>query len=235
MARIVNNVLHGKVGNLVYYSVNGKNYVRSKPAKGNSKPGIAQKNNRDLFGKISHLSALMRLTLKPYLLIPLTSKAHKKLLGYLFKIVAKPEGEWKITGKGNICQLNKSAELDNNFCHWIKITDRGNAVINMGFPEIIPVQQFKAAPGTTKVNMKVLAVSSSPDAVERPPLLSSRLFSFEYSSVPVPAHEIEFELKAQSGDFLLMVVAIELEREGGGVYLEQKWLPVAVVRAGRVG
>ena len=237
MGKVTKDGIIGSVGNLVFYSLDGQNLVRSKPGRRTKKRTKAEKTVNDNFGMASSQSAVMLKVLKMNFLFPVPLLVRNNFCSWFYKsyTLHLKEPVWDLATNMAMCQLNAAVDLHDFLFAGITVSDRGKSVVAVSIPELIPVKHLKAPPGTKKVNMKLYAVRSNNETASGYPLLYQQEISFVYNNTPVPARDILMELKVKAGNIIVVAVAIEYETmKGDKAPTERRWLPAAAVAIGRL-
>jgi len=238
MARIENGNLVGAVGPVVFYTVNGKTFARSKrkPAKKRGGKFVSKTNND--FTLVSSSATPMISRLKEGITMPFTLQTYNDLRGWILKQY-KEYGfspQWPLVAKGNMCQVNPLMDLRDCLMVSLQVNDMGNGQINVSIPALNPVQQIKAPPYTIQVKIKVMAVAAPFTGERRYASFVMDQYDFAYSDAMVPAQSFVLNTGTKKGNIAFVVVSMEYALVSATVYSKElKDLPAAVVAVGRMG
>ena len=240
MARVTENGFAGTVGNLVFYSMNGKSYVRTKPGPRKKNKGAVQNPLNTVFGIVSkHGSALIK-GINSEFPFRFGREAYNNVRGWMRNNYSmyKDAADWELSVRASgMCQLNKETDLRDCLKVELSVTDEGNGKIAITFPSIIPVRDIKAPSRTMKVNIKLIVVTSpfrnAPGTYNH----CTEQFSFIYNDSELPAKTFLIETKASKPDLVFTAVSLTYETKDSGeakYNTEKKWLPAAMIAMGRL-
>lgn len=237
MARVTNEGISGAVGGLVFYTLNGMNYVKARSGRRRRKRGQAADPLQTLFGTVSTYSSAMVKRMKPQFLFPVKPATYNQLRGWMRILYALEHLEpvWDLAVNSGMCQLNPVIDLRDFLKIQLTVSDRGNGVIGVNFPPMNPVRNLKAPSQTVKVNLKLIAISSPFGTRSASMGFAIQEYRFDYTNTLLPAREFVLEPSAIAGDIAIVVLAMEYETAGTGRCLtDPAWLPAAVVAIGRL-
>ena len=233
----------GLVGTVVLYEMNGQQYMRSRPRKRTMKRSKKVIEVTSVFGAVSRYGSAMIGELKGKLLFPFNNLTYNTQRGWMRNQYAahKNDGAWEIRAKRTLMsQLNPDADLRDFMEAGVTVTDEGAGRVSLEFPSINPVQDLKAPPRTTKVNVKMMLISSSFEESAKPLQCKTTAFSFNFSDNLLPSQKFSFNTKTTrrpaTGNIALAVVALEFETtdSGNGSFnKDTRWLPAAIIAMGR--
>lgn len=242
MARVTENGISGRIGPVVYYMMNGKQYARSKPV--SSKGTKAKKRTAltSLFGLVSKYGTMMVKYVKDNncFYIPFGRTVYNNLRGWMRNQYAanQQEESWELSVRASgMCQMAEGIDLRDFWKTGITVTDNGSGNILIDLPEFNPKKDLKVPLRTMKVNLKLIAVTSPFKEAPVPCTLCKQQFSFEYSSSPVPAQQFVLQTDAGTGDIALVLMGLEFETtdSGNGMPLKDiRWLPTAAIAMGKL-
>lgn len=239
MARVTEKGIVGLVGNLVFYTVNGKTYVRSKPGKRKKKRGQKVKPLNSVFGTVSRYGTAMLNAVKEHLSFALGRDGYNKARGYMRNHFAERGQDitWELSVKNSgMCQLNAAADLRDFFREEITVSDRGKGKIVLSVPSFNPKLTLKLPIRSLKANLKLIAVTSPFKETGPRYSLCIKQCSFTLNQKSVPATELTLNAGSPK-DIALIIVAMEFETEdqaSGQVLKDIKWLPAAIIAMGRL-
>ncbi len=235
MARMENNNLSGAVGSLIFYTRDGKNYVRSKPGKRKKKRGQPASSNNTVFGRVSGNCSRMLKQLQPALLFKFGLYSYNNARGWMRNQYAanQQQPDWEISTRPNdMCQLNAAADLRDMLFVSVTVKDTGGGILQVSIPAMNPFRDMKKMPaGTVSVNLK-LAVLYSAFEEDSPAFIAIEQYLFDYKNTLLPAKEISVKSKAPAGNLAFIVLAIE--PVAPNTRFEQEWLPAAIIGMGRI-
>ncbi|MEO7523597.1 MAG: hypothetical protein ABIT58_05845 [Ferruginibacter sp.] len=240
MARITEEGIKGTIGNVVFYTREGKSYMRAKPGKRKKKRNAPENTLNTIFGLVSKYGSGMVKLMKDSFQFPFGLKTYNNARGWMRNLYAehKDEAEWDLSVKGSgMCQLNAEVDLRDFLRTDITVKNSGSGMVAINFPEINPKRDFKAPLRTMKVNIK-LVVATTPFRIA--PLLYSlctKQISFIYNSDPVPASSFELQTTAGTGDVAIVSMALEYETSDSGndnYNKDLRWLPAAIIAMGKL-
>jgi hypothetical protein len=240
MGRIKENSISGLVGTVVLYSINGKNYVRSRPRSRKKKRGAHIRPENTVFGTVSTYGTRMIKCMARSFLFPFKLATYNGVRGWMRNqyAVHKDDANWELSAKRNtICQLNPETDLRDFIDLDITVSDNGNGKISVTIPSINPAQDIKAPLRTQKINIRAIATTSLFRDGLNPVNFCMDQYSFNYSNASIPSKTILLDTRAAAGDIAIVVVALEFETAdtGTGVYNKDiRWLPAAVIAMGRM-
>ncbi len=237
MGRVTDAGIRGMVGPVVFYVVDGKSYVKAKPRKRKRKRGEAPDPLETIFGTVSTYGSAMIQRMKNSFLFPFGRGTYNSLRGWMRNQYAQNylEPVWDIASNSGMCQVNAGIDLRDFLKTSIAISDKGSAGIGLSFPPVNPGKDLKVPPRTTKVNLKLIMVSSPFRESESSTGFCMEQYPFEYSDTLIPAREFILDTHAVAGDIAIVVIAIEYQISGSDFYSnDPRWLPAAVVAMGRI-
>jgi hypothetical protein len=235
MARFKDNNLSGAVGNLIFYTRDGENFVRSKPGKRKRKRGQAPDTNTTIFGKVSSNGSGMLKLLGRHLLFSFGLRSYNNGRGWMRNHYAANYNlpQWDINARPNdMCQLNPASDLRDMFFTSIFINDTGSGKLLVTIPAMNPVKDMKKLPAQiTDVNIK-LAVLYSRFEDSSPVYLAMEQYSFVYADMQLQAKDLIIDTKAPAGNLAIVVLAIEPVIPGKNIPVA--WLPASIIAMGRL-
>ncbi len=237
MARSTDKGISGAVGNLVFYTMNGNNYVRSKPGKRTKKRNKDPNPLNTIFGIVSSYGSPMISQLRTVLLFPFSINTYNSIRGWMRNQYAAhgQDAIWELTAQGTaMCQVNRAIDLRDFLTVPLSVSDTGNSMIKISIPSLNPAKNIKAPSHTNKVNLKLVAVSSPFGQKTGSSNFCMEQYSFDYTNEILAAKEIVLNTSAITGSIVIVVAAIEFD-EGDKMYnTDVKWLPAAIIGMGRL-
>lgn len=240
MARVTEKGIAGMVGNLVFYTVNGKTYVRTKPGKRKKKRGQKANPLNTVFGTVSRYGTAMVGGMKDQFLFTVGRDTYNRMRGWMRNLYATRHEDtvWELSSRNSgMCQLNPEVDLRDFFREEITVTDKGKGKILIQIPAFNPKLTLKSPTRTMKVNLKLIAVTSPFKEAGPRYSLCTEPISFTFSNKSIPAKDVYLHTNASAGSIAIIAVAIEYETADTikGQYLtDLKWLPAAAIAMGRL-
>ena len=240
MARMNQDGLSGLVGNLVFYTMNGKSYVRSRPTYSQSKQKqLATSRSAQVFGQVSACTSALLNQLQTKLLFPLKRDAYNQFRSWLIRQYKAQAGlaAWPISCMPNDqCQLQSFCDLRDVFRVQVSAEDLGGGKIRIIIPAWNPVLQLSAPPGTRNLLIRIMACDVSFAA--RSQIVSSGMaeITLPFTKELQPASETLLQLEGQKDDLLFLSVSLVYETfsaPSGSQLADAAWLPAAVLGVGR--
>lgn len=239
MARVTDKGIVGLVGSLVFYTVNGKTYVRTKPGKRKKKRGQKPRPLNSVFGTVSRYGTAMVGSLKDKLLFPVGRDVYNRARGWMRNLYAAryEDQQWELSVRNSgVCPLNEEADWRDYFREEITVTDKGKGKIIVQVPAFNPKLTLKSPIRSMKANLKLFAVTSPFKETGPRYSLCMKQHSFLLSQKEVPANEFVLQTEGAARDIILIAVALEFSSGDGedDWMKEKKWLPAAFIAMGRL-
>lgn len=240
MARMNQEGLNGLVGNLVFYTMNGKSYVRSKPVYAKKvRKQMAQSSPSQIFGKVSACTSALLNQMQPQLLFPLKRDAHNQCRSWLLRQYKANAGAaaWPLSCLPNDqCQLQSACDLRDVFRVQVSPEDLGGGELRVRIPAWNLRQQMSAPPNTSKLLIRIMAFTIA--FSERNRLVSSGMSEISFSSLQdsQPESVIQFQLQGKKDDLLFLSLSLAYETYSAktGTHLaDAAWMPAALIGVGR--
>jgi len=210
MARVFDLNLSGRVGNLIYYQMNGKTYARRAPVYKN-KPTERQKLMRENFGIVSKFGSRLLQRMKGELFHPLATQDYNKARGWMKAQFSEQKlaPEWKInSSKTSFCSLHGDIYIMNRVLVSITFDQLADGRVLVQVPAFVPAQQIIAPPQATNITMRMMLISSAFTGLSPALGFDSKEWSFPFQYVEQPAHEFTLSAGARPGEVMILVVAI---------------------------
>ena len=239
MGKLTEKGIVGLVGPVVFYEMNGKNYVRSKPVRRSKNKNIEQNENTNIFGIISTHGSGMITEMKNHLLFSFNRKTYNQARGWIYNEYRANylKDSWDLSAQNHsMCQLNEEVDL-RDFCKTgFEINDQLGGKITISFPSFNPVEKIKIPPRTKKIRIRMLVVTS--DFKNKNTIHQyGGEYIFGYKNEPLPPKEFQLNTTGTTGDIAIVVIAIEYATTDwqGDRYLNGlNCLPAAIVSIGRL-
>ena len=235
MARLTDKGMSGIVGNIVTYTMNGKQYIRSKPLQSKKR----KKNPVNIaFGKISKNSSPMIKMIGMLNYLPFAFKlgTYNRIRSWIGNVYKENPVDFPLTVKasqpGN---LNPAVDIRDILCFNIQVTDQ-DGIIKVLIPEFNPVRDIHSPLHTSQIKMQIIAVTSPYDepCAKR---VAYRAVEFGNISMALPANEIELIPEGpgkSSGDMAMVIIALEFATSQNKYIDLLKWQPAACIAIGRL-
>ncbi len=240
MARFENGNISGAIGNIVFYTMDGKNYVKAKPATGKRKKTQPRSPQVQSFSDASIYGTSVINWLKPHLAFTfkrITYNAFRSWLNFSIR-QHQSESTWPLSVAGTLLyNINRESEIRDILLVLPSITSDETGNISIQFPSFIPVNQIKAPNGTTEVQLKLIAVSNPFSNAVKICSVKSELYIFSYDKNMLSENEIIIATNAKTGYMLFVIIAITFKGRRGGASIlitDTKWLPAAIMAAGKL-
>ncbi|HMJ48418.1 MAG TPA: hypothetical protein VK498_13890 [Ferruginibacter sp.] len=240
MARVTDKGIIGLVGSVVFYEMDGKNYVRSKPAKRVKKRNKKQLPVNNIFGTISMYGSGMIGDMKHGFLFPFKRGTYNSVRGWMYNEYSANylKEHWDLDARNHsMCRLNESVDLRDFIKTGFEIKDTGSGKISISYPELNPANNFKAPPQTKKIKIKMIVVTSGfQNKLARRGFYKEE-YNFNYKNEPMPAKDIVISTTAAPGDIAIVAIALEYattDWQGDRYFTDLNCLPAAIVSMGRL-
>lgn len=235
MARLSDKGLSGRIGPVIYYEMNGKQFARAVPVFKKLRTTARQKNASLLFGICSKTATAAAYVLQAYLTFPF--KALNRFRGWVYKYykLHHQQSNW-VLGQKFIppFQLNTEADLRDFLFFPIEIKAVENGRLHIYAPAFDPVKQImnplQAASASISIMVQGLSFGEQQDCfsvVEK--------ITVDLSATTSPANDLFFEHAAiQSNAVLMVTIALQFHQHNGSLIKNTNCLPAAVIGMGRV-
>lgn len=232
--------LSGLVGNLVFYTMNGKSYVRSRPEYSQRKRKQYSKSApAQIFGRISSCASALLNQLQTKLVFSLKRDAYNQFRSWMLRHYKANAGlaEWPISCLPNDqCQLQNACDLRDVFRVQVSAEDLGGGNLRLTIPAWNPVQQLSAPPHTRKLLIRIMAYDVSFGVRSR--IVSSAIADITLPSIKEAqsASETLLQLKGKKDDLLILSLSLAYETfstNSGTQLADAAWMPAAVMGMGR--
>lgn len=236
MAKLTDKGLSGRVGPVIYYQMNGKQYVRAFPVYKKKRTSDARKPAAALFGICSRTTSWAAHALQTSLLFPFTSL--NTFRGWLYKYYKLYHGQsnW-VLGQNFLppCQLNPEADLRDFLFVPIDIRGVQDGRLHIHVPSFNPVKQvrnpMRAASACISVTVQGLSFGKEQECY-----CTEEKITVDFSDNLCPSRDLFFEHAFMKPDTVLMVsVALSFQQHNGSFIKNTDCLPAAVVGMGKAG
>lgn len=242
MATVTKAGLNGAIGPLVFYTMNGKSYARSKPKAQSKALKKKLQPQRHFFGRVSSLSSRVAGAIRTELNCPFGLRGYNALRGWMFaqyKENGNESGPLPQSVSGGLCELNPEASLHEFLKAGISVADRGKGNLSVSIDSFNPAKDFKAPAGAGFINLKLICARST----QEPGGSSYFALTLAQRAIPIinanlPVIEMELATHGSKGNLVCLVLAIEF-RSGNeysnGVINIPSFLPAAGIALGKLG
>lgn len=232
-----NLALNGTFDNIIYYSLGGNHYKRSKPEYVRRTNATVKTGHE--FGRASRLGKAIRLLVNPInpcrddkrvmfrltgklnLLIhcrsadPGNVKENLSALGYL--------GHFQFNDQGSYLAMERVGIGS-------KLTE--NRTTGFRFSPFIPQRHFNAPAWTTEIHYRILVIATNPDSCTVR-LLGQAEWEIPFAEADYEPADLDFKMLAEPGDLMLTVAALEygVSRNGrNGIDQRLNFRPCGIIR-----
>jgi len=236
MGRVPDPGFTGKAGNLIYYKVNGKNYVRSFPEK--VRQSQATKARATLFGQASTLGAIIRNQLPGIMPFPKDKHMQTRLVTALYQWLVQMKNQ------NNAEPLQPDAlkgflfaeQRPSVFHRWrvnldLSVDPAGE--VKIVIPSFVPVKTIKAPPGTSSVVCRIAACSG--DVKELAQLGGDWTeFIFDYNDQSFDSKTVTFQLRMPKGSLVITAISLKYRLARKNYWLNntnKSYMPADIIDA----
>ncbi len=162
MARLTDPGPTGKIGNLIFYSMYGKKYVRSMPK--HVKQTQATKARSNEFGKASTIGALIRSGLNPVIPEASDRKMQIRLVGVVFQWLNQLVDSKSNSGvqPGDLSMFSFTEKGQSVRGRWkisFNVDNPTAGLVEINIPAFTPVKDFISPPKSVSVVCKIASVT----------------------------------------------------------------------------
>lgn len=238
MAKLTEKGLSGRVGPVVYYEMNGKQYVRALPVYKKKRTRAANKPAAALFGQCSATASTAAYALQASLPFPFLYKPHNTFRGWLYKYykLHHEQSNW-VLGQNFLppCQLNPEADLRDFLFVPLEIRGVQDGRLHIHVPAFNPVKQIMNPMRAASVCIAVMVQGLS-FGKEQECYFPDEKLLVDFADNLSPSRDIFFEHASMKPDTVLMVsVALSFQQHDGSFLKNTDCLPAAVIGMGRAG
>lgn len=236
MARFENGKLSGTLNNIVFYNMNGKTYVKSKPGKRSRKKKAIQSPQVSLFRQASTYGSELLTALKPLIPFKFKLETYNKFRGWLMKILpvaANNEAGGKLP---NIPfhNINTSVEFRDLLLVYPDVVISRDGKVKISFSSFIPNTAIKATTKTKQVQISMITCTAAfTDGRYGVKIISSD-FIVDYCSVPTIERVFDLGAPGRNGDLVFVILVLNFQQITG-TKVNEIVLPAAIVAVGKLG
>lgn len=237
MASIKGNALSGVIGNLVFYEMNGKRYVRTKPGPRVKKKGYQPAKEVTDFSLASSKGSPMLKWLLQQTGLPGGLKTFNSFRGWLMQNMRARHGvdSWPIgTAVTPLLNLNQHCDLRDQLLVMPSFAMNGNS-LHCTFPGFIPSQHIIAPAGTTNIRMQLLTCTNSFASKAADTTTGSMAkLAIAYGAKMPAAAAISLPIVNAKDTLTVVCLTMEYFTENGKPVMQDKWRPAAMVAIGKL-
>jgi hypothetical protein len=238
MGKMKDGNITGLVGTVVFYTMRGENYMRSKPGKKGkrSKTSAPLKAQRSLFGTVSHYGSPMISVVAENLGMKFDTSISNGIRGWMCKAFLIDPALSPLNNTNyhrGICQLNSACDLRDVLYIMPQIKNESKGKLSVSFPPFNPAEVLRAPEGANSVRIKLLAVHSGFGKKNVDMNLMECKWEMPYKNALQTPEPITFSFGKEHGDHVMLVLAVEFEGRFGRIR-EKAWQPAAAMAFGRV-
>jgi hypothetical protein len=227
--------ISGKLANVVFYKMNGKNFARIAPTKVTRTANMKSRNRN--FGSASSNAKVIRIMLAGLLPFPKHKPMQSRFSGAIAKWIGRREIK-DIPAEKNLlylsdfefndkCRIRQRLRLDLSF------SQPADNMLELHIPEFVPTDSIVAPEGTLSVTLTVCA---APINLERCMASQhiSRSIEIPYSGDSISAQTIQFPVNTQPGTLIVTACALRytvMENGTPSLSKQPAYMPGGVVDA----
>ena len=235
MARFENGKLSGTLNNIVFYNMNGKTYVKSKPGKRSRKKKATASPQVSLFKQASTYGSELLTELKPLIPFKFKLETYNKFRGWLMEVLpvaAENEAGGKLS---NIPfhNINTAVEFRDLLLVQPDIVIAPDGKVKISFPSFIPNTVIKAPAKTKQVKVSMITSTAAFSDGSIGGKITDSNFMVDYGSVPTVEQVFELGVPGRNGDLVFVILVLNFQQLPG-TKADEIVLPAAVVAVGKV-
>lgn len=230
------------IGNVVFYSVDGKQYARARPRK-QSKSTRKRKQTpaNDLFGMVSACGSSLISCLAERLLFSPKLYGWNALRGWMRNCYARNHGAqyWPLSvAESGHCQINKAVDLRDRFRVPVEVTDRGNGKVEIEIGSVNPAKDISAPSATGAVNIKLMLFATAFGTTRSMVKEAVTEYQLPFENKMHPAKKFVLDSGASAEEVAIVVIALEYKMKDAVLMNEYnripRHLPAAAIAMGRL-
>lgn len=238
MARITEKGLSGRIGPVVYYEMNGKQYARARPMHKKKRTRAANNPAASIFGVCSGAASVAGQTLQGVLDFSFKLKSFNILRGWLFKEyrLQYERVDWYL-GQSFVpaCQLNPEADLRDHLFVPVEIKTNEQGKLQVQVPAFDPVRQIIHPARATAAVIRVLVLGLALRNEKQEPFFIEQKLTVKLSDPAFPGSDLYFEHEQLKPNAVVtVIVALAFYTDNKELIREEKYLPAAIIGIGRV-
>jgi len=211
MGKIIEPGFTGRVGNLIFYNLNGKKYVRTVPDR--VKQTKATKAKAKVFGLASTIGSVIRRQMRPIITEPKNNAMQTRLVTFIYQwlLNVKDQKGSKAAEARHLVGFQFVEQTHSVLDRWkigLKIILPAPDEVQIKIPEFVPTEAIKAPTDTAAVVCRI--ATSVSDVEEGFGIRNDSVkLVFEYNDKPVAAQTISFKLSTPKGGIVLTGISLE--------------------------
>lgn len=232
MALQSNNFFRGKMEHLIFYSRNGKYFVKTAPEK--VQQTVATKKRSANFGLSSAAGKTLRFLLQPVLPFPKDRLMQVRFSGALSKWLGTkeigdllPQSPLPFVSGFN---FNPETDMAERFRVQLEIEQQIDGAVRIVLPAFVPVHSIHAPAQTATVDL-LLTVAACNLYPAKAAGSGTHSLRIAYNSTPQPEQEWLFPVAATPGSIILVVATLLYTLQNGKQELRPAFLPATVLKA----
>ena len=211
MGKIIEPGFTGRVGNLIFYNLNGNNYVRTMPDR--VKQTKATKARAGVFGHASTLGSVIRRQMVSIIAEPRDNKMQTRLITCLYQWLLQSgnESDSRANQAGSLEGFQFIEQKHSVKGRWkvgLHIPMPAAGLVQIKIPAFVPTEVITAPTNTASVICRIVTSVTDVDGGYAMGSDSTELV-FEYNAKPVAAQTISFKLSAPKGSLVLTGISLE--------------------------
>jgi hypothetical protein len=228
--------LSGKIGNIVFYKMNGKHYGRMAPEKVTQTK--AMKAHANQFGRASRIARVVRELLNAVIPFPADNKMQTRLVSAILAWL-KNSGdsrEKRIQNLYPIKQFKFTTEGPDFLTRWkpgLEINHSSADLLEITIPAFIPIESITAPKHTASVKLKLSAGSVNPENGGRVGSSSVELL-FNYDNIAVAEQTVSLKFPMPEGSLVITGAYLEytiMENLNPVLNKNKSYMPSAIIGA----
>ncbi len=221
----------GRMGNTIFYQLNGGYYIRSVPAM--VKQAAATKIRSANFSIAVSAGRVLRSLLQPALPFPKDKKMQNSFAGAIMKWL-KLQSLQDLQPATNLpyiqnFQFNEKTNLNERWKVALAVTKVSDSLLQLHIPAFIPTDKIAAPARTTSVNCVVVAASCTlQNAVSNGS--SEYAFTIPYTNEEIPGQIINLPLDMPQGSLIIVAVSLTCNVAKANYY-NSAFMPSGIIAA----
>jgi hypothetical protein len=209
MAKQLNQRFIGRIGNLIYYELNGGYYIRSVPAQVKQHP--ASKPASSNLTIASRTGKRLRLLLEPVLPVKKTKTMQNRFSGSIMRWLNQQQLQPLPAGGELSCLqnflFNEATGVKERWKIDMQLTRHGSKLLQLHLPAFIPKERISAPAYTKLVECTITAAACM---LQTDDAMTSVTFktAIPYNAVPIPAQTINLPVEMAAGGWAVVAIAL---------------------------
>jgi len=209
MAKQLNQHFIGRIGNLIYYELNGGYYIRSVPVKVKQHP--ASKVASSNLSIASATGKRLRLLLEPVLPVKKSKTMQNRFSGSIMRWLNQQQPQRLPAGGELPCLqhflFNEATSVKERWKIDMQVTRKGNQLQHLHLPAFVPKGCITAPAHTKRVECTITAAACM---LQTDDAMTSFTFKMEipYNAAPIPAQTINLPVAIPAGGWAVVAIAL---------------------------